>query len=196
MIARLNLVDRIMMPAILLASLYVLVSSCLVVITAANIVEYIDHPFTTAQGVLLAVGLVYLLYQAVRIGSPLLTFITGTVVLVGCFGSVVVKNTPLNAYWRNEIWNPLERGFAAIVVCAIVLAILYFPVVAATFVAWNAQSKRKNALTEIAIKMLRESNKIDARALAQRGGISEAEARACLSESRKSGAIPFKAEIV
>jgi hypothetical protein len=188
MIARLNIVDRIMMPAILLASLSILVVSCHV----SNVFD--DHPIP-AQWVLMAVGLAYLLYQAIRIGSPLLTIATGAMIPVGCFGSVVVKNSAWNDIWRNEFWYPLS-GFGAFVVSVLLLAIICFPIVAATLIAWNAQRKQKSALTQFAMQMLQETNKINAGVLAQRCGISEAEARACLSQSIRSGAIPFKAEIV
>jgi hypothetical protein len=188
MFARLNLVDRILMPAILLASLSILVFSCHV----SNVSD--DHP-NLAQWVLMAVGLAYLLYQAIRIGSPLLTLATGAMIPVGCFGSVVVKNSVWNDIWRNEFWDSLN-GFGAFVITVLLLAIICLPIVAATLIAWNVQRQRMSALAQFAMQMLRESNKIDAGALAQRCGISETEARACLSESIRSGAIPFKAEIV
>jgi len=188
MIARLNIVDRIMMPAILLASLSILVVSCHV----SNVFD--DHP-NPATCVLLAVGLVYLLYQAIRIGSPLLTFTTGAIILVGCFGSVVVKNSALNHFWINAFWVS-PSGFGVYVVIVLLLFIICFPVIAATLIAWIVQRNRMSTLTKLAVQMLGESNKIDAGVLAQRCGISETDARACLSESIRRGAIPFRAEIV
>jgi hypothetical protein len=138
MIKRINIFDRIMMPALLLASLYILMNSYIVGESS------IDNP-VTAQWVLLVVGVVYVLYQAIRIGSPLLTFTSAAVVLVGCLGPLVVH---MRFYLRNYYWEPLGSGFTAIAVIALMLAILWLPVVAAAFVAWIVQRKRKNTITD------------------------------------------------
>jgi glucose-6-phosphate-specific signal transduction histidine kinase len=190
MIARLNIVDRIMMPALLLASLYILVHSYLS--SAERGWDLIDHPGMD-QWALSVVGLAYVLYQAIRIGSPLLTFITGAVVLIGCFGPLVVN---LKDYLRNYYWEPLEGGFAAIAAIAFMLAIVALPVVAVTCVAGIARYMRKDKISTFALNMLRASNKIEVGKLAQHFGISEMDARAILAESRRKGDIPFKAEIV
>lgn len=186
MTTRMNIIDCIMIPALLLASIYILINSYLVGESS------IDNPIT-AQWALSLVGSAYVLYQAVRIRSPLLTFTSGAVVLTGCFGPVIVH---MSYYWRNTIWEPLGRGFAAVAVSVIILAVVGLPVVGVACVAWIARRKWKSTITESALQMLREHNKVDAAKLAQRFGISEIDARAYIAESRRRGAFPFKADIV
>jgi len=186
MIARLNIIDRIMMPALLLVSLLIMVNAFIVGFSS------IDKPIT-AQWVLSIVGFAYVLYQAIRIGSPLLTVTTATVVMVGCFGNVIVH---MNYYWRNNIWEPLGGGASAIAASMFVLVIVLLPVVALTYVAFIALRKRKKTIAELALKMLREYKKIDAGELAKQFGISEIDAISYIAESQRKGIIPFKADIV
>jgi hypothetical protein len=130
----LNMFDRIMLPVLALASLMVLVGS------------YVagQAPLGALWG-LAVVGFAYVLYQASRIGSPLLTAATAAVVMVGYLGPVIVHWRIANDYWRNYIWRPLgPYSFAAITVTVIEAAFFALPLGAGVFVAWIVQRMRKS----------------------------------------------------
>jgi hypothetical protein len=55
--------------------------------------------------------------------------------------------------------------------------------------------RRKKVATEIALQMLRKTDKIDAADVARRVGMSEVDVRCYLMESQRKGLIPFKADI-
>lgn len=186
MITRLNIIDRIILPILLLTSLYILINSYFVGHSS------IDNPII-AQWVLAVVGFVYVLYQAIRIGSPFITVLSSIIVLVGCYGPVIVH---IVYYWQNTIWLPLGRGVGAIIASIFVLAISGLPAIIMTYIAWIVLRKRKKAVAEFALQMLREDKKINICKLAQQFNISEINARTYIADFQKKSVIPFKVEIV
>jgi hypothetical protein len=130
-----NMFDRIMMSVLALTSLVLLV--------AAYPAGFEGMPL----GTLLAfafVGFAYVLYQAIRLGSPLLTAATAAVIMVGYLAPAITHWRDANDYWRNNIWEPLgPRGFAAIGMTTLVVAIVTLPLWGGAFVAWIVQRVRR-----------------------------------------------------
>jgi hypothetical protein len=136
MIQRLNMVDRIMMPVLALTSLLILVGSYV----ADN------APILALWGLAIA-GFAYVLYQAIRIGSPLLTALTAAAVMVGYLGPAILHWRDVDNFWSNNIWDPLELencSFVAIALAILVAGFVALPIEAGVIVAWIVQRRQKS----------------------------------------------------
>jgi len=148
---RFNIIDRIMLPLLLLAALSNLVRlSARYDYTSKNWHLVVAHrfpldafAFVTFQWVVVALGFAYLLYQAVRIASPQLSAMTATmlvpVLLFACLGGTMT----LRDYWRNYIWEPLEGGPGAIAATLFLVVIFASPIAVGALIAWVARQRIK-----------------------------------------------------
>lgn len=78
---------------------------------------------------------------------------------------------------------------------ALVGTLLLFGAAALLIILGAVQMKQKKTVVTLALPMLREQGKIDAAQLAQKAGVSEANARKYLTQAQRQGAIPADAGI-